>query len=83
MIIRKSSAELRGDLKSGAGAIAFGSGGLAGAVIVDLLRADAAADGPAFATVFLIEAVLFVAAAMTAVATAMVRANPRTGALET
>lgn len=63
-------------------AIAFGIGGLAGAVIVDLLRADAAADGPAFATVFLIEAVLFVAAAMTAVATAMVRANPRTGALE-
>jgi MFS transporter, BCD family, chlorophyll transporter len=63
-------------------AIAFGTGGLAGAVIVDLLRSDAAADGQAFATVFLIEAVLFVVAALTAVGTTMVRAGGQRGALE-
>lgn len=63
-------------------AIAFGTGGLAGAVIVDLLRSDAAADGPAFATVFLIEAVLFVLAALTAVGTSMVRAIGQREALE-
>lgn len=62
-------------------AIAFGTGGMTGALIVDLLRADTAADGPAFATVFLIEGVLFVVAALTAVGTAMTRAGARRDAL--
>ena len=49
-------------------ALAFGAGGLSGAAGVDLLRATGTASAPAFATVFAVEAVLFVAAAALAVA---------------
>lgn len=47
-------------------AIAFALGGLSGAVGVDILRAMLATDAAAFRAVFLIEAALFVAAAMLA-----------------
>ncbi len=50
-------------------AIAFGLGGLGGAVIVDQLRAGAGSDSTAFATVFAIEAVLFFGAAVIATGT--------------
>ncbi|SLN58100.1 PUCC protein [Roseivivax jejudonensis] len=46
-------------------AIAAGSGGLAGAAAVDVMR-RVTADAPAFATVFIVEAALFVAAAIMA-----------------
>jgi MFS transporter, BCD family, chlorophyll transporter len=57
-------------------AIAFGLGGLLGAVIVDYLRARMASDGGAFEIVFAIEAGLFVVAAMVATGTSMVRIAP-------
>jgi BCD family chlorophyll transporter-like MFS transporter len=44
--------------------IAFGIGGLAGAVGVDLARRTAASDGLAFQKIFAIEALLFVASAV-------------------
>ena len=47
-------------------ALAAGFGGLLGATLADLLRAFAASDAQAFGTVFLIEAFLFVAAALMA-----------------
>jgi MFS transporter, BCD family, chlorophyll transporter len=56
-------------------AIAFGLGGLLGAVIVDLLRSSIGSDGTAFEIVFLIEAVLFLVAAFFATST---RLSPRT-----
>jgi BCD family chlorophyll transporter-like MFS transporter len=59
-------------------AVAFGTGGLVGAMIVDALRADSGADGTAFATVFMIEAVLFVIAALVAVSTSMTRSASQT-----
>lgn len=46
-------------------AIAAGFGGLAGAVAVDVMR-GLMADGPAFGVVFVVEAVIFVAAAVMA-----------------
>ncbi len=57
-------------------AIAFGLGGLLGAVIVDYLRARMATDGSAFEIVFAIEAGLFVVAAVVATGTSMARIAP-------
>jgi len=48
-------------------AIAFGLGGLTGAVGVDLARRSLASDGAAFQLVFMIEAAAFVLAAILAV----------------
>lgn len=62
-------------------AIAFGLGGLTGAVLVDQLRGVMASDGAAFQAVFAIEALLFVAAALVATGTTLVRAADRTEAL--
>jgi BCD family chlorophyll transporter-like MFS transporter len=56
-------------------AIAFGLGGLLGAVGVDAARAAMAATGPAFQLIFATEAALFVAAAILAVRSA--RPAPR------
>lgn len=53
-------------------AIAFGSGGLAGAMIVDLLRSRGP-DSFAFTTVFAAEAAMFVIAALVAVGTRLTR----------
>jgi BCD family chlorophyll transporter-like MFS transporter len=47
-------------------AIAAGFGGLAGAALVDLLRKVLGADATAFGTVFVIEALIFLAAALMA-----------------
>lgn len=55
-------------------AIAFGVGGLTGAVLVDQLRGIMASDGAAFQAVFAIEALLFIAAALVATGTTLVRA---------
>jgi MFS transporter, BCD family, chlorophyll transporter len=54
-------------------AIAFGVGGLTGAMIVDHLRSGAASDGTAFGTVFAIEAAMFILAALVAVGTKLAR----------
>ncbi len=55
-------------------AIAFGLGGLTGAVLVDWLRALTGETAGAFQIVFLVEAAFFVAAAMVATGTRLVRA---------
>jgi MFS transporter, BCD family, chlorophyll transporter len=55
-------------------AIAFGLGGFLGAVLVDALRAKVGTDDVAFQAVFAIEAILFMAAAATAVGTRLIRA---------
>ncbi len=55
-------------------AVAFGVGGLTGAVLVDQLREIMASDGAAFQAVFAIEALLFIAAALVATGTTLVRA---------
>ncbi|MGC6399072.1 BCD family MFS transporter [Sphingomonas sp. FW199] len=47
-------------------AIAFGTGGLLGALLLDLMR-TMGADNAAFATVFAVEGVMFIAAALVAV----------------
>ena len=57
-------------------AIAFGMGGLIGALIVDQLRRSGGADGMAFGTVFALEAVMFVVAASVAVGTRLSRPAP-------
>ena len=57
-------------------AIAFGAGGLLGAVLVDTLRARIGNDGSAFQMVFAIEAALFIVAAFVAFGTRLTRANP-------
>lgn len=54
-------------------AIAFGIGGLTGAVLVDQLRAITGQDAAAFQFVFMAEAVLFIAAAFVATGTTLVR----------
>ncbi len=54
-------------------AIAFGLGGLTGAVMVDQLRDIMAQDSTAFATVFAIEAVMFIIAALAATGTRLSR----------
>ncbi|MDP5307362.1 BCD family MFS transporter [Paracoccus spongiarum] len=58
-------------------AVAAGFGGLAGAAAVDLMRRVLAADAPAFATVFLVEAALFLAAALLALRVIGAGAAPR------
>lgn len=63
-------------------AIAFGTGGLAGAMIVDLLRSADGQDSLAFGTVFALEAAMFVIAALVAVGTSMARATPSRKAAE-
>jgi len=57
-------------------AVAFGLGGLSGAIIVDQLRAFTGEDGTAFQIVFAIEAILFIAAALVATSTAMAGRQP-------
>ena len=57
-------------------AIAFGSGGLAGAMIVDSLRSGGGQDSIAFTTVFTAEAAMFVIAALVAVGTSLTRVTP-------
>ncbi len=54
-------------------AIAFGLGGLTGAVLVDQLRAFTGQDATAFQVVFSIEALLFLAAAFVATGTTLIR----------
>jgi BCD family chlorophyll transporter-like MFS transporter len=54
-------------------AIAFGLGGLAGALIVDQLRRNGGPDGTAFGTVFALEGAMFVVAALVAVGTKLAR----------
>lgn len=56
-------------------AIAFGAGGLIGAVIVDQLRVRMADDGAAFQAVFAIEAIMFVVAALVATGTSISRSS--------
>jgi BCD family chlorophyll transporter-like MFS transporter len=53
-------------------AIAFGSGGLLGAVIVDQLRSIMGQDDVAFQAVFAVEAMMFILAALVATGTKMV-----------
>ncbi len=54
-------------------AVAFGTGGLLGAVIVDQLRFIMGQDGIAFQWVFAIEAIMFVLAALVATGTSLTR----------
>lgn len=54
-------------------AIAFGTGGLLGAVIVDQLRSVMGEDAIAFQWVFAIEAIMFVLAALVATGTSLTR----------
>jgi BCD family chlorophyll transporter-like MFS transporter len=58
-------------------AIAFGTGGLVGALATDAARALIGADGPAFALTFGVEALLFLAAAQCAIR--LPAARPRLG----
>jgi BCD family chlorophyll transporter-like MFS transporter len=57
-------------------AIAFGTGGLLGAVIVDRLRAILGEHAAAFQTVFAVEAGMFLIAALVAVGTSVTRKAP-------
>ena len=54
-------------------AIAFGLGGLFGAIIVDQLRSLMGEDVTAFQIVFAVEAIMFIAAALVATGTTMTR----------
>ena len=54
-------------------AVAFGTGGLLGAIIVDQLRFIMGQDGIAFQWVFAIEAIMFVLAALVATGTSLTR----------
>lgn len=54
-------------------AIAFGAGGLLGALIVDLLRGTVADNSNAFQIVFVVEGAMFILAALVATGTSMVR----------
>lgn len=54
-------------------AIAFGTGGLLGAVIVDQLRRLLGGDSVAFQTVFAVEAMMFLIAALVATGTSLTR----------
>jgi MFS transporter, BCD family, chlorophyll transporter len=54
-------------------AIAFGAGGLLGAIIVDLLRGTMADDSNAFQIVFVVEGAMFILAALVATGTSMAR----------
>lgn len=64
---RGSREGVRMGLWGGAQAIAFGLGGLSGAAVSDLGRLVSGALGPAYAAVFLLQAVLFVWAALLSV----------------
>jgi len=66
---------IRMGLWGAAQAMAFGLGGFLGAVGVDIGRAAFATDGPAFSTVFTIEAILFVGAAILAIGIARAPAS--------
>lgn len=63
-------------------AIAFGLGGLSGAVIVDLLRDLMGEDVTAFQVVFAIEAAMFILAAWVATGTTMARPHIQKEAME-
>jgi MFS transporter, BCD family, chlorophyll transporter len=63
-------------------AIAFGTGGLLGAVIVDQLRSIMGADAIAFQWVFALEAMMFVVAALVATGTSMTRPTQIRKAIE-
>ena len=63
-------------------AIAFGAGGLLGAVIVDLLRRQMGQDNIAFQAVFAIEAVMFILAALVATGTSLSRPSLSNKAIE-
>lgn len=63
-------------------AVAFGTGGLVGAVIVDQLRSRMGQDSTAFETVFAIEAVMFIFAALVATGTSLVRPTLSRKAIE-
>jgi len=54
-------------------AIAFGAGGLLGALIVDLLRGTVADNSNAFQIVFVVEGAMFILAALVATGTSMAR----------
>lgn len=62
-------------------AIAFGLGGLSGAIIVDQLRAMTGQDSTAFQITFAVEAILFIGAALVATGTRMVRPHRQLEAL--
>ena len=63
-------------------AIAFGLGGLSGAIIVDQLRAFTGQDATAFQIVFAVEAIFFIIAALVATSTAMAGPQPSGKAME-
>lgn len=70
----KSSGEgARMGVWGAAQAVAFGLGGLLGAIIVDQLRSRMGQDNIAFETVFAIEAIMFILAAVVATGTSMTR----------
>lgn len=73
---RSSGEGARMGVWGAAQAIAFGAGGLLGAVIVDQLRARMGQDSIAFQTVFAVEAAMFVVAALIATGTHMTRPTP-------
>ncbi len=56
-------------------ALAFGSGGMLGAIIVDQLRSKIGQDSIAFQTVFALEAAMFIIAAIVATGTSLSRAG--------
>lgn len=64
-------------------AIAFGLGGLSGAILVDQLRAFTGVDGTAFQIVFAIEAIFFILAALVATSTTLAVRQPAGKAIET
>tara|TARA_R110002110_G_scaffold43398_8_gene134823 strand:+ start:329 stop:1672 length:1344 start_codon:yes stop_codon:yes gene_type:complete len=64
-------------------AIAFGLGGLSGAIIVDQLRALTGQDAAAFQIVFGVEALLFIVAALVATGTSMTSRKSSREAAET
>lgn len=63
-------------------AIAFGTGGLTGAIIVDQLRAFTGEDVTAFQIVFGVEAIMFILAALVATGTKITRPNQSRKAME-
>jgi BCD family chlorophyll transporter-like MFS transporter len=74
----KSREGIRMGVWGAAQAIAFGLGGFMGTVLIDLARFSTGNDGLSFALVFALEAALFLAAAMIALA---VQAPPQTRAV--
>lgn len=72
---RSSGEGARMGVWGAAQAIAFGAGGLLGAVIVDQLRIQMGQDNAAFQAVFAIEAMMFVVAALVATGTSLARSS--------